>query len=73
VTGTSNASGVFKEALMRHRQMRPNWSVLLIPALLLASLAACDPRRATSDAAVIQISPAAPLITDEVTIHAPNL
>jgi hypothetical protein len=58
---------------MRHRQMRPNWSVLLLPALLLASLAACDPRRAVSDAAVLRISAAAPLITNEVTIHAPNL
>lgn len=47
---------------MRH-QMRPNWSVLLIPTLLLASLAACDPRRAASDAVVIPIKPAAPLST----------
>ena len=46
---------------MRHQQMRPNWSVLLIPALLLALLAACDPRRAASDALVIAIKPATPL------------
>jgi len=50
LSGTRSASHAMTEALM-HRCARLAWSVFLIPALLMASLAACDPRRTNAAAA----------------------
>jgi len=52
LSGTRPASHAMTEAPM-HRCVRLAWSVFLIPALLIASLAACDPRRTNAVAAPV--------------------
>jgi len=45
-----------------HRCGRLARSMFLIPALLLASLAACDPRRATETAVLVALPPGTTLL-----------